>query len=210
MGRVGGHGHLQSCHAKFMFRSNTRRKLHPTVISACHSLVVRMTPPGSSQPAKPSPQTNRRCTGQSPSSFGSCLCLSFHSNLACGPKLPQKINQWLMQAWRHNPSQPGRSGRSTCRQSWFGEHTADLRCRPWAHRLGRCPGCRTSDCRSRPRARSRERQPRPTRSQWMGCHSGSGWWPRPPAIAPCQNHVQEQNQKKTTSYCDKCMSQPCS
>ena len=86
-----------------------------------------------------------------------------------------------MQLRYRSQSQTGKSKRSTCHPWWFEEHTEEWHCHPLAHHLGSCPGCCTWDCRSLRTIPAHGRLPHRIRSQSLGCRSGWGWLPRPPA-----------------------------
>ena len=94
----------------------------------------------------------------------------------------QHFNSQLhMQLSYRSQSQTGKSKRSTCHPWWFGEHTEEWRCHPLAHHLGSCPGYCTWDCRNLRTIPAHGRLPHQIRSQSLGCRSGWGWLPRPPA-----------------------------
>ena len=94
---------------------------------------------------------------------------------------PPENQHIFMQLNYRSQSQTGKSKRSTCHPWWFGEHTEEWRCHLLAHHLGSCPGCCTWDCRNLRTIPELGRLPHRIRSQSLGCRSGWGWLPRPPA-----------------------------
>ena len=103
------------------------------------------------------------------------------------------IQPTRMQLRYRSQSQTGKSKRSTCHPWWFGEHTEEWRCHPLAHHLGSCPGCCTWDCRNLRTIPALGRLPHRIRSQSLGCRSGWGWLPQPPAT--CNNNGGERCRK---------------